>query len=152
MHTPYVRDDAAYTAYYMNQAGGDLNGFIGARTQYGSGIAGIFRSLYRMAIPLLKRGVNIAKPHLKTAVKNIAGEVMSNITRSAFTNKQDGDGLAFTTKRGRKRPPGTRSVPRDRTSKKPKTKRRKTSTKNSFGRGSRTKSTRSGAFSVDIFK
>lgn len=103
--TPYQRDDARYMAYYMNQAGGELPGFIGASTQYGNGLGGIFRSLFRMAVPLFKRGFSIAKPHLKTAVANIAGDVVSNIARSAAGGKQEGNGLVVYARRPRKRPP-----------------------------------------------
>ncbi len=44
---------------------------------YGAGIGGIFKALFRTALPLcvhypLKRGFSIAKPHLKAAAKNIA--------------------------------------------------------------------------------
>lgn len=60
----------------MNQAGGDLPGFIGASTQYGNGLEGILRSLYRIALPLLKSGFSLVKPHLKTAATNIAGDVV----------------------------------------------------------------------------
>ena len=45
MRSPYTRDEGKYMAYYMNQAGGELLGFIGASTHYGRGLGGIFRNL-----------------------------------------------------------------------------------------------------------
>lgn len=105
--TPYVRDDGRYMTYYMNQAGGDLQGFIGASTQYGNGLGGMFRSLFRMAIPLLKRGFNIAKPHLRTAASNIMGDVVSKITKHNM-DKQEGHGMLVHMKRPLKRPPVNR--------------------------------------------
>ena len=77
MRKAYTADDGRYLTYYMNQAGGELPGFIGASTQYGHGLGGIFRNLFRMAVPLLKKGFNIAKPHLKTAATSIIGDVVS---------------------------------------------------------------------------
>lgn len=105
--SPYNRDDTRYMSYYLNQAGGDLPGFIGASTQYGQGLGGIFRTLFRMAVPLLKRGFNIAKPHLKTAATGIMGDVVSNITKSSVSRKQEGNGLVVYTRRPIKRPPST---------------------------------------------
>ena len=104
-HSPYTRDDARYMSYYMKQAGGELPGFIGASTQYGNGLGGIFRSLFRMALPLLKSGFSLAKPHLKTAATNIAGDVVSNITRNTLLKQQDGSGLVVYSRRPLKRPP-----------------------------------------------
>ena len=100
-----MRDDGRYLSYYMNQAGGELPGFIGTSTQYGQGLGGIFRNLFRMAVPLLKRGFSLAKPHLKTAATNIVGDVVSNITRNTLSRKQEGNGLMVYTQRPLKRPP-----------------------------------------------
>lgn len=143
VHAPFVRDDAKYLDYYTMQAAGNLPGYVGSRVQYGNGLAGIFKALYRMAIPLFIRGAMIAKPHLKTAVKNIAGDVVSNITRAAFSKQkqQDGHGLAIITKRGKKRPPSINAR-----SKRAKTKR--SDINSSFIGRCRTKRT---LFSEDIF-
>ena len=104
-HIPFTRDDARYMSYYMNQAGGDLPGFIGASTQYGNGLGGIFRSLFRMALPLLKSGFSLAKPHLRTAATNIAGDVALNIARNTMSRHQDGSGMLVYSRRPLKRPP-----------------------------------------------
>ena len=61
-----------YIDYYVAQAGNGLPGFQGAPTMYGSGLGGLFRGLFRMAIPFLKKGFSIAKPHLKTAAVLLA--------------------------------------------------------------------------------
>lgn len=100
---PY--DENKYVQYYLNQAGSGLPGYEGSSTQYGAGIGGMFRSLFRMAIPLFRRGVSIAKPHLKTAAKNIIGDVMSNIARAVSTPKQQGSGMRVYGKRATKYPP-----------------------------------------------
>lgn len=123
----YTHDDGRYMAYYMNQAGGELPGFIGSQTQYGNGLGGIFRGLLRMALPLLKRGFSLAKPHLKTAATNIIGDVVSNIAKGPFSGaqqqpeQQQGHGMLIHTRRALKRPPtgrggagpGTKKCKRD---------------------------------------
>lgn len=58
--------------------------------QYGNGLGGIFYSLFRMAVLLLKRGFSIARRHLKTAATNTAGDVVSNIMRNTTVGKQKG--------------------------------------------------------------
>ena len=68
MHT---MDPERYVAYYQNQVGGVMSGYTGSPAMYGAGFGGIFRNLFRMAIPLFKRGFSIAKPHLKTAAKTL---------------------------------------------------------------------------------
>lgn len=101
-----------YIAYYKAQVGGGLNGFRGT-AQMGRGIGGIFRSLFRMARPLLRRGVDMAKPHLKTAMKNIASDVVGQVIRSRFnnpeeSNTQGGSGIVVLPRGRRLTPPGRR--------------------------------------------
>ena len=76
---PREHNTADYVDYYRNQAGGGLPGYAGGGVMYGAGLGGLFRGLFRMAIPLLKRGFSIAKPHLKSAAKNIVSDVVSNV-------------------------------------------------------------------------
>jgi len=100
---PY--DEEKYIQYYLNQAGSGLPGYEGSSTQYGAGIGGMFRSLFRMAVPLFKRGMSIAKPHLKSAARNIIGDVMTNISQAASTPKQQGSGMTAYFKRPTRYPP-----------------------------------------------
>ena len=102
---PY--DEEKYVQYYLNQAGNGLTGYEGSSTQYGAGIGGMFCSLFRMAVPLFKRGVSITKPHLKSAAKNIIGDVITNITRASSTPKQQGAGMIASFKRPTKYPPSS---------------------------------------------
>ncbi len=46
---------ADYIDYYRNQAGGGLPGYAGGAVMYGAGLGGLFRGLFRLAVPLLKR-------------------------------------------------------------------------------------------------
>lgn len=77
----------------MNQAVGELTGFIGVSTQYGHGLGGIFCNVFRMPVPLLKRGFSLAEPHLKTAATNIMGDVIFTIPRGAVSEKQERSNL-----------------------------------------------------------
>lgn len=99
-------DPSLYTHYYKQQAGYGLPGFSGLPVQYGAGIGGIFRALFRKAVPFLKRGFEIAKPHMASAAKNIAKDVVGNVTSAVMSkvaaHQQEGSGLAYI-RRGVKR-------------------------------------------------
>lgn len=103
-------DPGRYVAYYQNQAGNGLPGYAGGGVMYGAGLGGLFRGLFRMAVPLLKRGFSIARPHLKSAAKNILSDVVSNTLTHSFNNNhaQDGSGLMVMSRKRMSRPPGTR--------------------------------------------
>lgn len=126
MYHPYAHNADKYVAYYTAQAGGDLPGYSGLGAQYGAGLGGIFRGLFRLAFPLLKKGFTFAAPHLKTAAKNIATDVITNV----INRRQEGSGIVAVAPRPIKRPPGKRgsSPPKRRsrtTNKKTHTKTRK---------------------------
>nr|DAC81399.1 TPA_asm: cupiennin [Pimephales minnow adintovirus] len=107
----HYRESPDYVAYYQNQAGGALPGYAGGGVMYGSGLGGIFRGLFRMAIPLLKRGFSIAKPHLKSAAKNIASDVFSNVLMRSHGDEgkaQGGSGLMVMARKRTSKPPGLR--------------------------------------------
>lgn len=107
MYQPYVHNTDKYVAYYTAQAGGDLPGYSGLGSQYGAGLGGIFRGLFRMAFPLLKKGITVAAPHLKTAAKNIVSDVITNVM-SRGNRQQEGSGLMAMSRQPIKRPPGQR--------------------------------------------
>ena len=79
---PYQEDPHRYISYYQSQTGHAMPGYAGSGVMYGSGFAsgigGLFRGLYRMAIPFLRRGFSIAKPHIKAAAKNIVSDVVTS--------------------------------------------------------------------------
>ncbi|KAL1256637.1 hypothetical protein QQF64_012182 [Cirrhinus molitorella] len=106
----YNTDPERYVAYYQNQAGNGLPGYAGGGVMYGSGLGGVFRKLFRMAMPLLKQGFRIAKPHLKSAAKNILSDVVTNTLTHSFNNNntQDGSGLMVMSRKRMSRPPGVR--------------------------------------------
>ncbi len=106
-------DPELYVAYYRSQAGNGLPGYAGGPVMYGGGIGGIFKALFRTALPLLKRGFSIVKPHLKTAVRNIASDVVTSALSRSYNdannnnNGQNGNGLMVMS-RGSFKPPGVR--------------------------------------------
>jgi hypothetical protein len=74
MRVPYNCDHGteACRHYYENQAAFGLPGYAGSRNQRGHGF---FSSLFRMAIPVLKRGaIGLSKHLLKTGA-NIVSDV-----------------------------------------------------------------------------
>ncbi len=104
-------DPERYVAYYRSQAGNGLPGYAGGPVMYGGGIGGIFKALFRTALPLLKRGFSIVKPHLKTAARNIASDVVTSALSRSYNdsnnNGQNGNGLMVMS-RGSFKPPGAR--------------------------------------------
>ena len=133
LFNPYAQDPQRYVSYYQNQARGLLHRYAGAPVMYGSGLGGIFCGLFRMAVPLLKKGFNIVKPHLKTAAKNVVSEVVTNVMTTANGDRnQGGSGMLVMSCRYVKRPPGVRREPK---AKKNKTPRKKASMAKKKSRG-----------------
>ena len=54
----YTPNHKLYEQYYLDQAkqkGGNLPAFHGVRSQHGYGLGGIFRGLFRWAMPYLRQ-------------------------------------------------------------------------------------------------
>lgn len=118
-----------FVNYYVNQTGGgSLQGFVGAPVMYGRGLGSMLSRAFRFVLPFLKQGANIAKPHLKTAAKGVAsdlvGALTTRIAKQASQQGQEGSGLLRLAQGKRKRSirPFSRSVSK---------KKRKTSSKTS---------------------
>lgn len=108
-YTTHTLNPDRYVAYYKSQAGHGIPGYSGGAVMYGAGLGGIFRGLFRFAAPLLRKGLNIAKPHLKTAAKNIVTDVFTKT--KGYKTPQGGSGLRVMTRNRhatKKRPPGVR--------------------------------------------
>jgi hypothetical protein len=103
------KNQCPYSAYYLNQAGGNLPYFYGRQTQRGHGIGSILSSLGRMAFPFLKgigsyfgrkalgTGVNIgtdllAGKKFKEAAKDRLGETAEGIFSDVTSRLQTGRG------------------------------------------------------------
>lgn len=56
MLVPYQCCDKSFEDYYTHQAGSGINYYQGIPFQKGYGFGGIFRSLFRAAVPLFKSG------------------------------------------------------------------------------------------------
>lgn len=137
-------DPHRFVQYYESQVGGALPGFYGAPVMYGRGIGSMFSKLFRFVSPLLKKGLAVAKPHLKAAASNIASDVFKHaVGQMNNQQKQEGSGgIMVLSRRLRKRPPGQRAP--STSHKHSRIKRRK-----SVGRNSRGE--RKSARSSDIF-
>jgi len=102
MLVPYQCCQKSFEDYYVNQSGSDLNFYQGVTHQKGYGIGGLFRSLFRVAMPLFKSGAKaIGKQVLrsgadlvndlahgvdvKTAAKQRLKEAGRNLTDKATT-------------------------------------------------------------------
>ena len=81
----YSHDPNIYREHFRNQVGRALPGFKGARTQYGGSIGNIIGAIARRAMPLIKSGVKLLAPHLKTAARGIAQDVTSRVINEATT-------------------------------------------------------------------
>ena len=97
-------DPQLYVDYYKCQAGNGLPGVHGNPTMYGAGCGRIFKSHFRMVVPIIKRGICIVKPHLKTAAKG------KNIITKTQLHEQHGSGLAAIAYKNTRRPPGRQVV------------------------------------------
>ncbi|KAI4879211.1 hypothetical protein NFI96_023178, partial [Prochilodus magdalenae] len=71
----------------------DLVGFFGG-------------TLFRMA--LFRRGYSIAKPHFKTAARNIVRDIVSHEATRVMRSNQDGSGVMVMARKSVRRPPGKR--------------------------------------------
>ncbi len=66
-----------YVDYYVRQVGGQLPVFVGARGQRGHGLGNLFGSLFRSAMPLIKRGaMALGKRALNTGM-HVARDVVA---------------------------------------------------------------------------
>ncbi|GBN09059.1 hypothetical protein AVEN_126253-1 [Araneus ventricosus] len=66
----------SFEEYYTQQAGNGLSYYKGVSLQKGSGLGGIFKSFYRMILPIFKSGAKaVGKQALKSGI-DIANDLM----------------------------------------------------------------------------
>lgn len=77
MSVPYVCCTKRFEEHYAGQSGSGLSYYNGASFQKGYGLGGVFRRLFRSALPLLLRGVKtVGKEALLTGTR-IANDVLA---------------------------------------------------------------------------
>lgn len=77
MYVPYQCCQKSFEDYYTHQTGGELNYYQGVPHQNGYGFGGLFRSLFRAAVPLFKSGAKaVGKQLFHTGV-----DVLKDVTR-----------------------------------------------------------------------
>lgn len=89
--TPYVCCTKQFEEHYAGQSGSGLPYYQGIPLQKGYGLGGIFRRLFRSALPFIISGAkNVGKEALKTGAQ-IAGDVLSgeNFKTSALRRTRD---------------------------------------------------------------
>ena len=100
MRLQYTPKDARFWAEFLHQeqVGGALQGFVGQPYQRGAGIGSFFRSIFRMAAPVLKRAAKaVGKQAPKTGASIIAdvakgGELLPSLEqhgKEAMANLAD---------------------------------------------------------------
>ena len=93
MHNPYID-------YYLNQQGhgGDMAVFRGAPWQMGYGLGALFRSLSKVATPLLKRGAKSLGKIATSTGKDLLGDTAKgkNVKEAAKARGKEALGLQRT--------------------------------------------------------
>lgn len=75
MYVPYRCCEKSFENYYTHQTGNGLNYYQGASFQKGYGFGGLFRSLFRAAVPLLKSGAKAVGKQLFHSGVNMLNDV-----------------------------------------------------------------------------
>ena len=81
MRAQYIHNPEIFRRHF--QAGRGLPGFSGSRVQRGDGLGKILGAIARRALPIIKAGFRIAKPHIKKAAKSVAKDVTGRVTQAA---------------------------------------------------------------------
>lgn len=120
MYVPYKCCEKSFEDYYAQQTGNGLEYYRGASFQRGHGLGGIFRSIFRAAVPLLKSGAKAVGKQLfhsgvgllndvsrgenvSTAAKRRAKEAGRQLTEKAATRMKTMIGSGRNKKRKRSR-------------------------------------------------
>ena len=78
MRPRIVPDAKQFQQYYLRgQNGGSISGFQGARIQRGYGIGNFFKSIARVAIPLVKRGAQAIAHRALGAAVDVGHDMMA---------------------------------------------------------------------------
>lgn len=96
MRVVYIPEDTNFWSHSLHedQYGGNLAAFIGHPYQRGAGIGSFFRSLFRMAVPVLKNvAKTVGKQALVTAM-NVAGDALQTGEVLPALEKHGKEGLA----------------------------------------------------------
>ena len=83
MFVPYQCCQQSFEDYYTHQSGNGLNYYQGSPFQKGYGFGGLFRSLFRAAVPLFKSGAKaVGKQLFHTGV-----DVLNDLSRGDNINE-----------------------------------------------------------------
>jgi hypothetical protein len=82
-----------YEDYYMAQSGNGLPVFEGSRGQRGHGLGSMLSGLFRSAMPMLKRGLQIFGRHALRTGAQIANDVADGGNFGESARKRVGEGI-----------------------------------------------------------
>ena len=105
---------SAYHEYYLNQAGRGYPVYAGTRYQRGHGLGSIIGSLFKSAVPLLKRGAKtLGREALKRGL-NLTSDVMEgqNVIQAAKSRLKSTGQSLLQKAMDTVGPPGQRSIKR----------------------------------------
>lgn len=126
MKTRFQPDASAYHDYYLKQAGRGFPVYAGRPYQRGHGLGSIIGSLFKSAVPMLKRGAKaLGKEALKTGL-GIASDALEgqNVKQAAQTRAKRAGRNLLQQSVQQLSPPGERTIKR--APRKKKTRRSKT--------------------------
>lgn len=75
MFVPYQCCAKSFEDYYTHQSGSGLNYYQGTTLQKGYGLGGVFRSLFRAAVPLFKSGAKTVGKQLFSSGLDLLNDV-----------------------------------------------------------------------------
>lgn len=76
MYVPYQCCQKSLDDYYLNQSGNGLNYYQGSTSfQRGYGLGGLFRSFFRVAVPLFKSGAKAVGKQMLHSGLNLVNDV-----------------------------------------------------------------------------
>lgn len=88
MRVPYHCCHKSFEDYYTNQTGQGLNFYQGVPYQRGYGFGGIFRSLFRAAVPLFKSGAKAVGKQLFHSGVDLLNDVTQGQDVKTATKKR----------------------------------------------------------------
>lgn len=103
MFVPYQCSQQSFEDYYTNQAGNGINYYQGNPYQKGYGFGGLFRSLFRAAVPLFKSGAKaVGKQLFHTGVDVLKDLSQGNDIKEAAKRRLKEAGRNLTDKASKK--------------------------------------------------
>lgn len=103
MWVPYRCCQKSFEDYYVNQSGNGLSYYQGAAYQKGYGLGGLFRSLFRAAVPLFKSGAKAVGKQMLRSGASLVNDIAQGVNpREAAKQRLKEAGRVLTDKAANK--------------------------------------------------